>query len=129
MTSQKTKTERLEQSRIVRAKVLAEIDTCDPDVVPPAGAILADKQQLAHNNTYGPLPGFYIDKVVVCRQCKTEEVWSADQQKWWYEVAKGDINTTAVLCRMCREKEKKCKDEARRIHIEGLKKKHGHNGT
>lgn len=124
MTSQKTKTERLKQSRLKRAKSLAEIDTSNPSVVPPPGAVLADQQELEHNNTYGPLPRFYIDKVLVCRQCGIEEVWTAERQKWWYEVAKGNINTDAVLCRACRGKEKKRKDEARNIHMEGLKKKH-----
>ncbi len=129
MTSRKTKTERLKQSRLVRAKALNGIDTSDPSVVPPPGTVLADQQELVHNNTYGRLPRFYIDKVVVCRQCGLEEVWSAERQKWWYEVAKGSINTDAVLCRACREKEKKRKDEARRVHMEGLKKKHEDNKT
>ena len=122
MTHQKTKTNSLKQSRLLRAKALAEIDTCDPDTVPPQGFIPADQQELVHNNTYGPLPSFYIDKVIVCRQCAVEEVWPAERQKWWYEVAKGDINTDAIFCRACREKEKKRKNEARHVHREGLKK-------
>ncbi|TLM64567.1 MAG: hypothetical protein FDZ69_11565 [Deltaproteobacteria bacterium] len=123
MTSTQSKTARLKQGRILRAKTLAGIDATDPSVTPPPGAVLADHKELAHNNTYGRLPRFYLDKVVVCRQCGTEEVWPAERQKWWYEVAKGHINTTAVLCRACREKEKQKKDAARRVHLEGLKKK------
>jgi MinD superfamily P-loop ATPase len=103
MTRQKAKTERLKQSRLVRAKTLAGIDTTDPDIEPPSDAVLADQQELTHNNTYGRLPRFYVDKVVVCRRCRTEEVWPAARQKWWYEVAKGNINTDAVLCRACRK--------------------------
>lgn len=123
MTSNPSKTDRLRQGRILRAKALAGIDTGDPSVTPPPGAVLADHKELAHNNTYGRLPCFYVDKVVVCRQCAKEEVWPAERQKWWYEVAKGNINTTAVLCSICREKEKQRKAAARRVHLEGLKKK------
>lgn len=123
MTSEKSKSERLKQSRVLRAKEYAGIDTTAPEVDPPYGAVLADPQELGHNNTYGRLPRFYFDKLVVCRECGAEEVWPAERQKWWYEVTKGDINTDAVLCRTCREREKQRKEEARRVHLEGLKKK------
>ncbi|MBF0502790.1 MAG: zinc-ribbon domain containing protein [Candidatus Riflebacteria bacterium] len=125
MTSDKSKIQRLQDARLKRAKALADIDTRDPNVDPPPGAVIADQLELAHNNTYGRLPRFYVDKVVVCRQCGKEEVWPAERQKWWYEVTKGNINTGAVLCRTCRDKEKARKDEARRLHLQGLEKKHG----
>ncbi len=62
-------------------KTLADIDPCDPNSEVPPGAIIAGQSDLAHNNTYGRLPRFYVDKVVVFRQCKTEEVWPAERQK------------------------------------------------
>jgi Probable zinc-ribbon domain len=123
MTSDKSKAERLKQSQLLKAKEHFGIDTTAPNVEPPPGAVLADQNELSHNNTYGRLPRFYVDKLVVCHHCGTEEVWAADRQKWWYEVAKRNINTDAVLCRACRDKEKQRKEEARSVHIEGLKKK------
>ncbi|MBF0502242.1 MAG: zinc-ribbon domain containing protein [Candidatus Riflebacteria bacterium] len=123
MTSNESKLRRLQDARLKRAKPLAGVDTCDPNIDPPAGAVIADHKELAHNNTYGRLPRFYVDKVVVCRQCGKEEVWLAERQKWWYEGAKRNINTDAVLCRSCRGKEKVRKDEARRVHIQGLERK------
>ena len=123
MTSDKSKTKRIEQSLLLRAKAHAGIDTTDPSTIPPSGAVLADQKELLHNNTYGRLPCFYVDKAVACRQCGTEEVWTAERQKWWYEVAKGNINTEAVLCRTCRAHEKQIKKEARCVHMEGLRKK------
>ena len=81
---------------------------------------MADPTELAHNNTYGRLPRFYVDRVFQCRQCEVEEVWLAGRQKWWYEVAKGNINTEAVLCRA---KEKIRKEAARQTHLKGLAKK------
>jgi len=128
MTSGMRKQQRLEEGRLRRAKDLAGIDPRDESVTPPAGAVMADRAQLAHNNTYDRFPRFYVDKLVTCRQCGKEEVWPAERQKWWYEVAKGNINTQAVLCRSCRNAAKRRKDEARRVHLEGLAKKRG-NGA
>lgn len=45
-----------------------------------------------------------MDKPFICRDCGLSQVWIASQQKWWYEVAKGNINSTAVRCRSCRQK-------------------------
>lgn len=123
LTSRKRKQQRSDNARLERAEAMVGIDPGDEHVVPPPGAVMADQAQLSHNNTYTILPRFYIDKVVVCRQCGKEEVWPADRQKWWYEVAKGNINTQAVLCRACRRAEQARKDEARRVHLEGLARK------
>jgi hypothetical protein len=68
------------------------------------GMVLADLEVLArYNNTYGPLPRYYLDQAFTCRSCGTEEVWTAKQQKWWYEVIHGSINSSAVRCRACRQ--------------------------
>jgi len=123
MTTKKSKEERLKQNRLLRAKEHVGIDTTDPTATPPPGSVLANEKELQHNNTYGRLPRFYVDKIVACRQCGTEEVWPAERQKWWYEVVKANINTNAVLCRACRQIEKQRKEDARRIHREGLRRK------
>jgi len=85
--------------------------------------VLADPNELLHNNTYGPIPTCYIDKPFTCVDCDSREVWTAKQQKWWYEIAKGNVNSTAVRCRPCRKVKQTIKDEARRVHLEGLAKK------
>ena len=121
MSSKGTKEQTLKESRLARAKALASIDPRrDP---PPPGAVMADHAELAHNNTYDLLPRFYVDRAIVCRQCGIEEVWPAERQKWWYEVAKANISAVAVLCRSCREVKKAKRAEARRVHLEGLAKK------
>lgn len=86
----------------------------------PKGAVAANHEQLAHNNTYGLLPYFYVDKPFACRDCGKEEVWRATQQKWWYEVAKGQIDTKAVRCKTCRRKERERKEKARAASLPGL---------
>ena len=70
--------------------------------------IPVDPAQLAPYNSYGApeyvFRGFYIDVPFRCRDCGVEEVWAASQQKWWYEVAKGNVWSRAVRCRACRVK-------------------------
>ena len=56
------------------------------------------------------VPDFYEDKPFKCKDCGVDQVWTAKQQKWWYEDAGGDLETTAVLCRACRDFKKKQKD-------------------
>jgi predicted RNA-binding Zn-ribbon protein involved in translation (DUF1610 family) len=63
--------------------------------------IPADTSQQAPNNSYSPKL-FYEDMPFVCVDCGKDEIWTAKQQKWWYEVAKGNIQSTAVRCRACR---------------------------
>ena len=65
-------------------------------------SVPADHSKLAHVNTYGLLPDYYIDKPFTCRDCGKREIWKADSQKWYYEEAKGHIDATAVLCHDCR---------------------------
>jgi len=127
MANRKRKQERLSESALKRAKALAHIDTRDAYAVLPPGAVATDPTQLAHNNTYGRLPRFYVDRVVICRTCGTEEVWPAGRQKWWYETAKGNIYTDAVYCRACRAAMKERKAAARKTHLDGLaaKRKRG----
>lgn len=82
---------------------------------------------LAPTNSYGRPDfvqrGFYIDTTFTCKDCGKSEVWTSRQQKWWYEVAKGDMFTLATRCRPCRRKEGHRRTEARRIHLEGLERK------
>ncbi|MCJ8270986.1 MAG: zinc-ribbon domain-containing protein [Psychrosphaera sp.] len=70
----------------------------------PTGAVAADHAELAHNNTYNSLPVYYADRAFICRDCGSSEIWTAKQQKWWYEIVKGDIHSFAVRCRRCRNK-------------------------
>ena len=73
----------------------------------PVGSVAADHSKLDHINTHGFLPIFYVDKAFTCRDCGSNEIWTAEQQKWWYETAKGHIHSTAVRCRKCRDKIKR----------------------
>jgi hypothetical protein len=67
--------------------------------------------------------GTYCPIEFTCKMCGKVEIWTAHQQKWWYEVANGDVFTTATMCRPCRKKERARRDEARRVHLEGVAQK------
>lgn len=63
----------------------------------------ADRSVLQrYNNSYGPLPESYLARPFTCRDCGAEEVWTAKQQKWWYETVHGPIDSRAVRCLACR---------------------------
>ena len=67
------------------------------------GVMPADYAVLtAHNNALS-LPEYYVDKPFICQRCGASEVWTAEQQKWWYEVAHGSIHSGANTCRKCRQ--------------------------
>jgi putative zinc ribbon protein len=93
----------------------------------PFGTVRVNEGLLAPYNRYG-VPdyvhrGFYVDTPFTCAGCGKEEIWTATQQKWWYEVAKGYVYSTAKNCRPCRRKEEARRAEARRIHLDGVAKK------
>jgi hypothetical protein len=92
------------------------------------GKPIVDPTALAKNNSYD-IPhfvqlGYYVDLSFNCASCHSPEIWTAQQQKWWYEEAKGGVWTTAKFCRTCRYQERIRRDEARRVHLEGIAKKH-----
>ena len=93
----------------------------------PTGTAPVHEALLAPNNSYGApqfvYRGYYLDLPFVCHGCGKEEVWTATQQKWWYEVAKGFAYSTAKLCRTCRREARARSDESRRLHLEGLARK------
>lgn len=105
MNSGRRRREEIRQKRLERAKRLEARLRASPHGVawPGAGVEAADRALLArHNHTYGTLPAFYVDTVFTCRDCGEEQVWTAKQQKWWYEARLGPIDSTAVRCLPCR---------------------------
>ena len=99
----------------------------------PLGIVPVNENLLAPYKSYGApdyvMRGYYQDFSFRCQGCGKEEIWTAAQQKWWYEVAKGSVYSTAKLCRPCRRKEQARRAEARRVHFEGMsRKKTGRRG-
>lgn len=67
--------------------------------------------------------GCYADYTFKCKDCGAVETWTARQQKWWHEIAGGEIERIAVRCRACRIRERQRSGEARRVHMEGIEAK------
>lgn len=94
---------RKQQKRRIFAanKSLAPQNQLDKSTV-PEGAVMADTaKQVANNSRSAPVL-YYVDKPFKCINCDKEQVWTASQQKWYYEVAKGSLYATAIRCRACR---------------------------
>lgn len=77
----------------------------DPAFQPklPKGAVRGD---VARQN-YCPLHHvpkyFYVDETKTCLQCHRAFVFSANEQKFWYETLQFNFSSTAVRCRECRK--------------------------
>ena len=86
----------------------------------------ADLSQLTHNSyveIFSPSSFKYWDKPFKCRVCGKFEIWTAKQQKWWYETAKGLLDSTAVHCKTCRAKLREEKEQHKKYMAEVAKRK------
>ena len=92
----------------------------------PPGAVAADVSKQVPVNTYGSPKTFYVDIPFTCQDCGRREVWTAKQQKWYYEVAKGSLRAVAVRCRKCRDRRKR-ERETQRQQMDAVAKSTEHN--
>ena len=123
MKSNKQRRQEIKAHRLRRIAQKARISNARP-VDRPVGTVEVTPTLLRSNNSYG-IPdfvqrGYYQDRPFRCKDCGVDEIWTAAQQRWWFEEAQGDVWTVAVRCRACRASERARKAEARRIHLEGL---------
>lgn len=127
MASGKQKRSMIKARRATRKAKAAEPESVPPPKPRPAGTAPVNEALLAPNNSYGApqfvYRGHYLDVPFTCQGCGREEIWTATQQKWWYEIAKGFAYSTAKLCRACRRREQARRSEARRVHLEGVARK------
>lgn len=126
MKSNKQRRRELKVRRMQRAQRQTQHAALRP-VERPSGAIAVTPALLCPTNSYG-VPdfvrrGYYQDLPFRCKDCGKAEIWTAERQRWWYEAAHGDVWTTAVRCRACRQRERTRKAEARRVHLEGWARK------
>jgi hypothetical protein len=123
MKSGKQRKEEIQAKRLVRlAKYVEARKHSTLDAI-RFGAVAADHSRLGHYNGYDALPEFYMDCAFVCKDCGSHELWTAKQQKWWYEIAKGPVGSRAVRCQPCRAIERARADQARRVSLEGMQRK------
>ena len=120
MKSGKQRRLEIKEKRRKKAVNNSSVDVYSSLVELPAGAIKSNLSDI-YIKYFGVLPQFYIDKAYVCRDCGSEEVWTAKQQKWWFEIINGDVNSTAIRCIRCRKaiRDQKAKQKA---HMEEMAK-------
>ncbi len=90
------------ESRIVR---LVEAGRIKSAAEIPEDALPAALELQNSNGTLSQ-PLFYRDISFHCKDCRKHQVWSATQQRWYYEIAKGLVHARATRCRACRKKHK-----------------------
>jgi hypothetical protein len=115
--------EEIKAKRLERLAEYAAVSARDIGVNTSFGAVPTDPTRLAPNNSWGGWPSHYLDRPFVCRDCGSHEIWTAKQQKWWYEIAQGPIYSNAVRCRPCRIAVRDRLDEDRRVSLEGMVRK------
>lgn len=100
MKSNKQRKSEIKQRRWKRMEAQREV--AQPKSM-PAGVLAADMECLAL--VHGPYfwhKGYYEDCAYRCRDCGAYGVWSARDQKWWYEQAQGCLDSRASRCKSCR---------------------------
>ena len=93
--------------------------------IPRLTEFRVDHSKVHHHSLYFNVPNVYRDKKFCCRICGKEEVWTARKQKWWYEEAGGNLETTAVHCRECRDK-KNLERKEQKEHMKEMAKRKRH---
>ncbi|WP_373565869.1 zinc-ribbon domain containing protein [Microbulbifer okhotskensis] len=80
---------------------------------------------VVHHSLYVDVPLHHLGPDFKCKDCGSDKVWAAKQQRWWYEIAKGDFETSAVRCWPCRTLRNKARAE-QKAHMIELTKKESH---
>ena len=123
MKSNKQRRAEIRAHRLARAARLeAELRGADPRFFPAMrtpGVVPADAALLARLNPWwmGTIPSFYLDQTFNCNRCGETSVWTARQQKWWYEDVHGRLDSRAVLCLVCRRAQRA--ERAAALAVEG----------
>ena len=99
---------RREQKRIAK---LAKEGRVVQGVEIPEGALPADPSRQAHSAGYS-VKFYYQDVHYACAGCGKQEVWTAQQQKKYFEVQKGNIYNEAKWCHACHVKRMQDKQDS-----------------
>jgi hypothetical protein len=79
----------------------------------PSEAIPVDPEQTCIAAMWTPTV-CYQDIHFICCDCGSRECWTAESQRVYFEVRKGNIYAHPKRCHACRQKELLRKEEARR---------------
>ena len=93
----------LRVKRLIEAGIISNRDEIPADAI-PAGVefVRANRTSLSRYNR----KPYYRDLPFTCTDCGAKAVWTADEQRYWYEVLRGSPYSTAARCSSCRKKRK-----------------------
>jgi hypothetical protein len=132
MTSGRERRTQIKARRAARSVRRTELEQAALRKQLEGRVVVVNESALRPYNSYGApqfvYRGYYVNTLFRCKDCGKEEVWTATQQKWWYEIAKGYVYSTATRCGSCRRKEQARRSEAHRVHLEGLSRKTAKDG-
>lgn len=120
LKSNKQRRAEIKQHRVkAAAKKVQRLQHEQTQKILPVNVVACDANALGVYNSYG-VPafverGYYVDTAFTCKDCGKQEIWTAAQQKWWYEIAKGYVYSFAVRCRECRKLKRAQKQQAKRL--------------
>lgn len=124
MKSGKQRRLEIKEKRLKKAEINAGMIDISNINDMPKGALLVNQARRAYHY-FDFIPQFYIDIAYNCRDCQSAEIWTAKQQKWWFEIAQGHNDSFAVQCRRCRKiiKDQKAEQKA---HMEAMAQREPH---
>jgi len=110
--------------KTIRAEKRAEQERLELSAGLKAGTVVpVDRSKVFSRSAVPKIPDYYRDTWFACKDCGERDLWTAKQQKRWYEEQGGEIEAVAVRCRVCRRKEKSRREIARKVHLDGLARK------
>ena len=77
----------------------------DPTYRPPLprGAVRGNPERQNYCRAHHEPKYFYVDETHTCVQCRLQFVFTAKEQKFWYETLQFNFNSQAIRCRNCRK--------------------------
>ncbi len=127
MKSNKQRRAEIKEKRLMRAQRKIYVPRFRNLIVSAGDRESVDVAALRPNNSYGEPDfvrrGFYLPSSFSCSDCGAREIWTAKQQKLWYENWQGTLFSSAVRCRVCRARARATKAEARAASFAAIIKK------
>jgi hypothetical protein len=87
--------------RLVEAGIIKSADEIPDDAI-PAGVEYIQRTRSSYSLHHRP--PYYRDIEFRCQNCGRQNVWTADDQRHWYEQLRGSPYGTAKRCSECRRK-------------------------
>lgn len=123
MKSNKQRRAEIKARRLLRAAKKCSAPRYSSWIIAPCESAPVNRIALNSYKSYG-MPefearGFYMPVSFTCRDCGVNEIWTAKQQKLWYEDWQGPACSVAVRCHPCRAHERARKTAARTASLAG----------